>query len=84
MSRLLKITVISLIIFGFAGWCYAVKEYYNLLAIPHMGPRAVITLSLDSEPQGFKDGQFYILKVLKVYPKEMKVDLGLCRLEVTK
>jgi hypothetical protein len=54
------------------------------LALPHKGPRAVLTINFNENPKGFAVNQFYILKVLQVRKDTIgyDVDFGFVRLEV--
>ena len=44
------------------------------------GPKAILTISYGESPIGFKEGDYYVLKVLKI--RDTKVDYGFCRLNV--
>ena len=78
MSRFLKIAILIFILSFTTG--VVAQKYYKLLAIPHKGPKAVVHIDFKERPQGFREGQFYIYKVLRV--TETGVEMGLCRLEV--
>ena len=79
MSRLPSLILLILLLWAsFAfGRSYGVRP---IAGIFQQGPKAVLTIDYGEPPDGFREGDFYTLKVLKV--RETKIDWGFVPLAV--
>lgn len=76
MSRLLKVLLLLLVLLVGTAIGSQLKSIVGL----HYGAKAVLTIDFSEQPKGFSQGDYYILKVLKI--RGTKVDFGFSRLEV--
>ena len=80
MNRLRDIVFVVLLVLQCVWGYYFLRRVYvgeRAHIVNEIGkPYAVLTVDYGEPPEGFKEGEFYVLKVLKI--RATKIDYGFC------